>query len=128
MSEPSATIPDRPPRIRSRVSNGSSRLPDTDGRSTTARRYRDLAMAYADELGGEANLTETERALVRQAAAMVVRSEGMQARIVRGEAVDDEELTRLCNGVTRILNSLRRKARPVAKIPLRDRLRGSAAA
>ena len=49
---------------------------------------------------------------------MVVRSEEMQAAIVRGEAVNDEELTRHANAVTRILNALRRKSKqPHAAAP-----------
>jgi hypothetical protein len=77
-----------------------------DGRSVDARRYRDLTMSLADDLGGASSLTEAQRALVRQAAAMIVQSEKLQAEVLRGEVVDCEQLTRLANAATRILSRL----------------------
>jgi hypothetical protein len=77
-----------------------------DGRSVEARRYRDLTMALADDLGGAASLTEAQRALVRQAAAMIVQSEKLQGEVLRGEVVDSEQLVRLANAATRILSRL----------------------
>jgi|SRR5665811_1458852 len=128
LSDVGPTIAETKPTARSQLTNGSQMLPGIDGRSSTARRYRDLVKAYADELGGEASLSETERAMVRQAAAMVVRSEAMQACIVRGETVDDEEMTRLSNAVTRTLNALHRKSRPKPRQNLADYLRDKAGA
>ena len=63
-------------------------------------------MSLADDLGGADRLTEAQRALVRQAAAMIVQSERLQASILRGEIVDSEQLTRLANVVSRILSRL----------------------
>jgi hypothetical protein len=54
----SATVASRPSTVRSRVTNGSKMVRGVDGRSADARRYRDLAMALADDLGGAAGLTE----------------------------------------------------------------------
>ena len=65
------------PTTRSRVSNRSRILPGVDGRSATARRFRDICRSYEIDFGG--NVTEVERDLIRQAAALVVRSEQMQA-------------------------------------------------
>jgi hypothetical protein len=94
------------PRLRSRVSNGSQLLANVDGRTAAARRYRDLTISLADDLGGAASLTEAQRALVRQAAAMIVQSEKLQSEVLRGEIVDCEQLTRLANAATRILSRL----------------------
>ena len=108
-----ATFAERPSTVRSRITNGSKQLANVDGRTAAARRYRDLAQSLADDLGGAASLTEAQRALVRQAAGMIVRSEQLQAAILRGEIVDNEQLTRLANAATRILTRLGLKKRAV---------------
>lgn len=108
-----------PSRQRSALTNGAHMLAGIDGRSAQARRYRDLCMAFADELGGEVAMTEAERALCRQAAALTVRSEEMQAALVRGDAVDDEQLTRLMNSASRALSTLRHRGK-ARKPPTED--------
>lgn len=118
-------------KARSRVSNGNALLDGIDGRSASARRYRDLAMAFADEMGGASNLSESEQALVKQAAALTVRSEELQAALIRGERVNEVEITRLSNAVTRTLAALRKpkgsqKARQAHS--LRDKLLANKAA
>ena len=115
---------------RSRVTNGSALLHGIDGRSASARRYRDLQISFADDLGGAAALTEADKSLVRQAAALTVKSEEMQGAIIRGEPVDDEQLVRLTNAASRALTALRRKAgaKAPAKRTLADIIAGSSAA
>jgi trimethylamine:corrinoid methyltransferase-like protein len=81
-------------------------LANVDGRTAAARRYRDLCISLADDIGGASSLTEAQRALVRQAAAMIVQSEKLQGEVLRGEIVDSEQLTRLANAATRILSRL----------------------
>jgi hypothetical protein len=94
---------------RSAITNGSRLLGGIDGRSALGRRYRDLQIALADDLGGPDKMTEAERALVRQAAALTVKSEEMQGAIIRGEAVDGEQLVRLTDAATRALTAVRRR-------------------
>ncbi|KAA1174652.1 hypothetical protein FP026_29650 [Rhizobium tropici] len=108
MPSDNANIAALKPTARSRVTNGNALLDGVDGRSVAARRYRDLAMSFADELGGADKLTESETALVKQAAALTVRSEELQAALVRGEKVNEVEITRLTNAVTRTLAALRK--------------------
>jgi hypothetical protein len=102
---------DRSRTLRSRVTNGKDLLANVDGRTAAARRYRDLTISLADDLGGAASLTEAQRAPVRQAAAMIVQSERLQGEVLRGEVVDCEQLTRLANAATRILTGLGLKRR-----------------
>ena len=64
-------------------------------RSATARRYRDVVLALADDCGGEARLNESQRILIRQAAA---------------ESINVEQLTRASNSLSRVLDTLRRPA------------------
>jgi hypothetical protein len=97
---------DRSRTLRSRVTNGTQLLAGVDGRTAAARRYRDLAISLADDLGGAGSLTEAQSALVRQAAAMIVQSEKLQGEVLRGEVVNSEQLVRLANAATRILSRL----------------------
>jgi hypothetical protein len=99
----------RPLKLRSRVTNGGKMIAGVDGRSAEARRYRDLCMSFADDLGGAAGLTESQRALVRQAAALTVQSEKLQGALLRGEDVSDEQMTRVANSLSRTLQRLGRK-------------------
>jgi hypothetical protein len=96
----------RAPSARSAITNDPLRLRGVDGRSATARRYRDLCMEYADTLGGAAVLGPAVQAMIRQAAAITIQMELLQAKIVAGEDVDLEQLTRVSNVLTRMLHRL----------------------
>jgi hypothetical protein len=48
-------------RLTAAVANGSKLLPLTDGRSATARRFRDLVEDICGDLGGAAHLSEGQR-------------------------------------------------------------------
>jgi hypothetical protein len=61
-----------------------------------------LVQSYAAELGGE--LTEPERALVRQAVALQMQAEAMQEAIVAGEKVDPDLLIRVSSTSKRLLS------------------------
>lgn len=101
-----ATAP-TPPASRSAVSNGSRALTGIDGRSALARRYRDLLVALGEGLGGDVD--ETERLQIRNAATLQLHAEDLTARMVRGEPVDPEALSRATNGATRALAALRKR-------------------
>ena len=109
MSADIASVIPKASRVRSAVSNGSKLLANVDGRSATARRYRDLISDLLRE-GGEGALSAAEFGLVRQAAAITLQAELLQARIVRGEAVSAGALIRLSSEARRILASLRERA------------------
>jgi hypothetical protein len=72
---------------RAKVSNGTRVLAGVDMRSVEGRRYLDLVASFAADLGGPDHLTETMKALIRSAAASVMASEALQAKIVRGEVL-----------------------------------------
>lgn len=92
---------------RSRVTNGSASLPGVDGRSVTARRYRDLVEALT--LEQPTPMTEATRLQIRAAASMQVHVEDLTARMARGETVPAEEMTRAANGAIRALSALNRR-------------------
>lgn len=114
----SAVVP-RPLTVRSAVTNDPLLLRGVDGRSMVARRYRDVAIALADDLGGQDKLSEPSKILVRQAAALTVQVEGLQSKIVAGEDIELEQLTRLSNVLGRTLQRLglkKPRARPTTPL------------
>jgi hypothetical protein len=128
MSANGSSVVQRPLTARSRVTNGKRTIEGIDGRSAGARRFRDLMESFASDLGGLRSLNEAERSLIKQAASVTIRAEQLQAAIVRGEAVNPDELIRLSNTSRRLLASIRRRAAP--KTTLSDYLankRGDAA-
>lgn len=108
MNRPAATS--APKAYRSRVTNGSAVLTGVDGNSAQARRYRDLLADLTAEAGP--GLTEGDRLTIRSAASLVLLSEELTARMVRGEAVDADAITRAANGATRALAALKRGRAP----------------
>lgn len=113
----SAAVVTRPTKVRSAVTNDPLFLRGVDGRSLIARRYRDVCIALADDLGGQGKLSEPVRILIRQAAALTVQVEGLQSKIVAGEDVDIEQLTRLSNSLSRMLHRLGLKKPMAPKNP-----------
>lgn len=105
MSSSTASV-DRPSRLRSKVTNGSKMVAGLDGRSAEARRFRDLQISYATDLGGPDKLTEAQRTLIAQAATLQIQAERVQAEVLRGGNINVEQLTRLANSATRILTRL----------------------
>jgi hypothetical protein len=91
---------------RSRHTPGGVELPRTDGRTIAAKRYRALVEHFTHELGG-GTLSAVDAGLVRQAAALSLRIEQLQASIVSGEPVNNDETVRLSSEHRRILASLR---------------------
>ena len=95
-------------RHRIRRTAGGIELPRLDGRTIAARRYRDLVVAFEAEVGGV--LSESEKSMVRQAAALTLRAEELQADLVLGKPIDNDLLVRLTGTARRILASISGKA------------------
>jgi hypothetical protein len=93
---------------RSAVTNGTKLLVGIDGRSPTARRFRDLVQAFKAEIGGD--LSQTEMAMIKTAASLTLTAELMQADIVNGKMVDSGDLIRLSSEARRILAEIAGKA------------------
>jgi hypothetical protein len=79
------------------VANGSRILEGIDGRTAVARRYAEVAAGIAVDLGGEDNLTELQKHLIRSVSGMVVLRERLDAKAVNGEAVNSATYCRLSN-------------------------------
>jgi hypothetical protein len=110
MQPDSAHFAARSPTARAAVSNGTRLLAGVDGRTATARRYRDLIADFARDLGGADRLSTADHGLLRQAATLTLRAEQLQAAVVRGEPVDGDLLVRLAGEARRILVLLAQRA------------------
>ena len=93
---------------RSRHTPSGIELPRTDGRTVAAKRYRALVQQFSLELGGGA-LSAVDAGLIRQAAAIMLQVEKMQAHIVDGLDVDPDLIIRLTSEHRRLLEILKGK-------------------
>jgi len=114
--------PPRKPTARSRVSNGRDVLPDIDGRSCIARRYRDIMSAILVDQGGADQCSESRKQLIRRFAAAAVLAEQLEARLANGEQIDIAEHSTLSSTLVRLAQRIgtNRVARDVV-LPLRER-------
>jgi hypothetical protein len=87
---------------RSRLSNGKEVLPDIDGRSAMARRYRDIANQIVSDQGGIDACSESRQQLIRRFSAACVLAEQMEARLVEGDDIDISDHSLLCSTLVRI--------------------------
>jgi len=102
-------------RGRSKVTNGSRLLPDVDGRTIWARRMRDLVLAHTADLGGDGEISEAERSLIRRAATIATELERLEAEFANAGKADPEALDlygRQAGTLKRILEGLGLKRRP----------------
>jgi hypothetical protein len=116
---------DRKSHGRSRISNGKDLLPDVDGRSIIARRFRDISNAILVDQGGADRCSESKLQLIRRFAACAVIAEQMEARLARGEQINISEHSQLSSTLTRLASriGIERRAKDVTPT-LSDILRG----
>jgi len=100
---------------RSRLSNGRDVLPDVDGRSVVARRYRDIIGTVVSDQGGAEHLSEARLQLIRRFSAASVLAEQMEARLARGEEINIQEYSLLVSTMVRVAQriGIERRARNV---------------
>jgi hypothetical protein len=124
-------------KARSRVSNGSKLPPLADGRSVTARRYKDLIDDFTSDLGGIDMVSTAQQQLIRRASMLCAEAERLEAMAVsdirprKGEVLfradvantfDLERYQGVVTGLTRVFGMLgiERRQRPVNELTLRD--------
>ncbi|HEX3666186.1 MAG TPA: hypothetical protein VHU23_13260 [Rhizomicrobium sp.] len=104
--------PDQPqnaaaiPTTRSAVSNGSRRQLFGDQRSGGARRFRDLMLLFARELGGVGKVSITGLQTIRRLSQISVELEIFEARRASGEEIDPVAYATLSNVQARLLRTL----------------------
>jgi hypothetical protein len=136
-TEPVAPLPDKPrrtwkslrkpPRVggknrqRSAITNG--RLVIGDGRSTWARRCRDLVQIHIADLGGESECSASEIALIKKACVLITETERRESVFAEAGRIDDAALlsyVTATNTIRRLLESLGLRRRPRNVTPLND--------
>ena len=97
------------------MTNHKDLLPGLDGRSATARRFRDLVNAFVADMGGLDRCSEIKLGLLRRLAAATVQAELLEARMVNGEQIDIGQLCTLASTTVRIASRLgvERRTKPV---------------
>jgi hypothetical protein len=96
----------RPTRLRARITNHADLLPDLDGRSSQARRFRDLVLAFVADMGGLDNCSSVRLGLLRRLAAASVLIERLEAEAVAGKAIDVNEFCTLTSTTVRLSQRL----------------------
>ncbi len=104
-----------PARQRSAVTNGRRSFVVGDGNSPWARRHRDLAELYLDDLGPRETLSEAEISLAKRAATLACECECMDGKLSMGEDVDLDLYARVAGHLRRIHETIgiKRAARNV---------------
>ncbi len=123
----------RKPEARSRITNGKSLFivdvngEPIDGRTTLARRFRDVLDNILGDLGGRDAISEGEYQLARRATAMCVHAELLESYLA-GQAFDRvnlEDYVKLVNGLNRTFSTLGLKRRVLDVTPnLHDYIAG----
>jgi hypothetical protein len=88
--------------LRSRVTNHNALLEGVDGRSATARRFRDIIAALVTDQGGLDRMSEARFQLIRRFAAASVLAEAMEARLANGEQIEIAEHAQLVSSLVRL--------------------------
>jgi hypothetical protein len=99
-------IAPRKPKARSHVSNRHDLLPNVDGRSLVAGRYRDISNAILVDQGGLDQCSESRLQLIRRFAAAAVIAEQMEANLANGEEIDVGQHALLCSTLTRLASRI----------------------
>jgi hypothetical protein len=86
-----------------------------DRRSTWSRRHRELAEAFANDLGSD--LSAADRSYVDHGATVALECEQLKVRQLNGELVDVDDLVRLTNSLTRIRIELGKRAAVKERAP-----------
>jgi hypothetical protein len=86
-----------------------------DGRSAWGRRWRDLCLSHANDLGGPDGLSEAQVSIIKRVSAMEIELEAMEARMSEGERVDLDQFGRLTGRLCRLLElvGIRRVTKPL---------------
>jgi hypothetical protein len=81
-------------------------LSHLDGRTTAARRVRELIEAFGRDLGGAGQLSEGARQLIQRAAVLGAYIEHCEAQWLGGVAIDLADYLQVINAQRRVLASI----------------------
>ena len=104
---------------KSRITNGRQFVLGTDQRNPWIRRCKDIAAAHTGDLGGEANISEAQRSLIRRIAILTIQSEMLESKFAQAHgdasAKDLDLYIRASGNLRRLLMTigLERRAKPI---------------
>jgi hypothetical protein len=113
---------DRPPTLRSCVTNGKTWFVEGDGRGPWARRWRDIVAEITNDLGGPGFLSEGQKQLVRRCATIAIACERAEAKAAAGEDIDLEVYGTLTDRLGRAFQRVGLERRPRDVTPRLDDL------
>jgi hypothetical protein len=90
------------PQFRSKLTNQGTLLPDVDGRSGLARRFRDIVAALASDQGGADRISETRLHLIRRFAGASALAERIEADMALGKPIDIATYATLISTAVRV--------------------------
>jgi hypothetical protein len=113
-----AAVDSVPSRQRSRVTNGSALLPNTDGRGAWVRRCKDIIAEHLADMAGVENTSAAERSIVRRAAVLTTELEMLEAKFATAGQADATSLDlyiRASGNLRRLLEAvgLHRRAKDI---------------
>jgi hypothetical protein len=91
---------------RSKLSNGAHVIAGIDQRTAIARRYKDILRAVCADQGGDEQLSETRKQLIRRLAGAAVLAEEMETRIAQKQEINVAEYATLASTIVRISQRL----------------------
>jgi hypothetical protein len=98
--------------IKSRVTNGTRLFLDSEVRSVSSRRFRDLLVGIISDLGGQDAISTGQMQLARRCALISVQCEVMEQAAVAGQPFDVNIYGELTDRLGRALQRLGLKRRP----------------
>jgi len=129
MAKNRTTTDQEPSRLRSVVTNGTRTFLGKPGGEQTAvgLRWKDIAAAITEDLGGIDRLSEIERQLVRRVTHLSVEAELMEADRVKGQEIDIDKYISITNAIGRAGQrvGLRRRSRNVSPPTVKQLIEGS---
>lgn len=113
MTAPRTPLAPPKPQAGTRQGNGRVALAGVDGRSTSARRFKEIIATLSADLGGD--LTEAQKAIAARAATLAVWCEQAETDFANGKDFDVATYSTTANAMRRLLADLglERRARDV---------------
>ncbi len=126
MTAPRTPLAKPKPQAGTQMGNGRLVLTGVDGRTTAARRFKEIIATLSADLGGD--LTEAQKAIAARAATLAVWCEQAETDFANGMAFDVQTYATSANAMRRLLADLGLERRSKDITPnLHQYLKGRAA-
>jgi hypothetical protein len=102
--------------FRTKRGNSSIVLEGVDGRTTTARRFREIVAQVSADIGGDP--TEAQKQLIARAGTLAIWCEARETELANGQDFNAAEYATISNALRRLLTDLglQRQAKEVTSL------------